>query len=231
MNNNSLFFFSSSSFLGIVVTVEMASTTRNIHGKRSNFQSEYTGNGGSKRRNLHDVDTDHNVIGPEDTVYRYLCPVRKTGSIIGKGGEIAKQIRSETKSNMRINEALPGCEERVVTIYSASDELNHFGDDGELVCPSLDALFKVHDMVVADSNDDDDDGDEDLVGKKMVTVRMLVPSDQIGCVIGKGGQVIQKLRTETSAQIRVIKDNLPPYALPLSHDELLQVIHSHKSCF
>ncbi|XP_024008894.1 KH domain-containing protein HEN4 isoform X1 [Eutrema salsugineum] len=205
----------------------MASTLRNIHGKRSNFQSEFTGNGGSKRRNLHD-DTDHNVIGSEDTVYRYLCPVKKTGSIIGKGGEIAKQIRSETKSNMRINEALPGCEERVVTIYSTSEELNHFGEDGELVCPALDALFKVHDMIVTEIDaaaaDDDDDEDDDLSEKQTVTVRMLVPSDQIGCVIGKGGQVIQNLRNETNAQIRVIKDKLPACALTLSHDELLQII-------
>ncbi|CAN8312188.1 unnamed protein product [Cochlearia groenlandica] len=199
----------------------MASTLRNIHGKRSSLLSELTGNGGSKRRNLHD-DTDHNVIGSEDTVYRYLCPVKKTGSIIGKGGEIAKQIRSETKSNMRINEALPGCEERVVTIYSTSEELNSFGDDGELVCPALDALFKVHDMIVADTDNDDDL--DDLSEKPMVTVRMLVPSDQIGCVIGKGGQVIQNLRNETNAQIRVIKDHLPACALTLSHDELLQII-------
>uniref|UniRef100_A0A0D3CA17 K Homology domain-containing protein n=1 Tax=Brassica oleracea var. oleracea TaxID=109376 RepID=A0A0D3CA17_BRAOL len=148
-----------------------SSTVRNVHGKRSSFQSEFTGNGASKRRNLHD-ETDRNVIGSEDTVYRYLCPVKKTGSIIGKGGEIAKQIRSETKSNMRINEALPGCEERVVTIYSTSDELNHFGDDGEIVCPALDALFKVHDMIVAEVDEDDDD---DLGDKQTVTVRMLVP--------------------------------------------------------
>ncbi|EOA40308.1 hypothetical protein CARUB_v10009036mg [Capsella rubella] len=204
----------------------MASTLRNIHGKRSNFQSEFTGNGGSKRRNLHD-DTDNNVIGSDDTVYRFLCPVKKTGSIIGKGGEIAKQIRSETKSNMRINEALPGCEERVVTIYSTNEELNQFGDEGELVCPALDALFKVYDMVVADTDDnddDDDDVDDDLCKKQTVTVRMLVPSDQIGCVIGKGGQVIQNLRNDTNAQIRVIKDHLPACALTLSHDELLQII-------
>ncbi|KAL0723420.1 hypothetical protein Bca4012_038019 [Brassica carinata] len=198
-----------------------SSIVRNVHGKRSSFQSEFTGNEASKRRNLHD-EPDRNVIGSEDTVYRYLCPVKKAGSIIGKGGEIAKQIRSETKSNMRINEALPGCEERVVTVYSTSDALNSFGDDGELVCPALDALFKVHDMIVADSNDDDDD---DVLGEKeTVTVRMLVPSDQIGCVIGKGGQVIQNLRNETNAQIRVIKDNLPSCALTLSHDELLQII-------
>ncbi|KAJ0256959.1 hypothetical protein HA466_0079110 [Hirschfeldia incana] len=199
-----------------------SSTIRNVHGKRSSFQSEFTGNGASKRRNLHD-ETDRNVIGSEDTVYRYLCPVKKAGSIIGKGGEIAKQIRSETKSNMRINEALPGCEERVVTIYSTSDELNRFGDDGEIVCPALDALFKVHDMIVAEVNENVDH-DGDLGEKQTVTVRMLVPSDQIGCVIGKGGQVIQNLRNETNAQIRVIKDNLPPCALTLSHDELLQII-------
>ncbi|KAA8532964.1 hypothetical protein F0562_032919 [Nyssa sinensis] len=51
---------------------------------------------------------------------------------------------------------------------------------------------------------------------------MLVPSDQIGCIIGKGGQVIQNMRTETRAQIRVLSsEHLPPCAL--SSDELLQI--------
>uniref|UniRef100_A0A1J3GCM0 KH domain-containing protein n=1 Tax=Noccaea caerulescens TaxID=107243 RepID=A0A1J3GCM0_NOCCA len=171
---------------------------------------------------------DNNGVGLEDTVYRYLCPARKAGSIIGKGGEIAKQLRSETKANMRINEALPSCDERVVTIYSTSEETNGIEDDGEFVCPAFDALFKVHDMIVAEEhdNEDDYDDDDDEYSEKqtVVTARMLVPSDQIGCLIGKGGQVIQKLRHETNAQIRVINDNLPICALALSHDELLQII-------
>ncbi|CAH8387560.1 unnamed protein product [Eruca vesicaria subsp. sativa] len=168
-------------------------------------------------RNIYDND------GSEDTVYRYLCPARKAGSIIGKGGEIAKQIRSETKANMRINEVLPGCEERVVIIYSTSDETNVVGDDDEeFVCPAFDALLKVHDMVVVGEEVDSDGyGDEK---KHTVAARLLVPSDQIGCLIGKGGQVIQKLREETNAQIRVINDNLPVCALALSNDELLQII-------
>ena len=40
----------------------------------------------------------------------------------------------ETKANMRIKEALPGCDECVVTIYSTSEETNCIGDDGEFVC-------------------------------------------------------------------------------------------------
>ncbi|XP_019056659.1 PREDICTED: KH domain-containing protein At4g18375 [Tarenaya hassleriana] len=165
-------------------------------------------------RNIH----DQKGIGHEDTVYRYLCPVKKVGSIIGKGGEIVKQIRSETKSNVRIDEAFPGCEERVVTIYSSREETNPFGDDGELVSPAFDALFKLHERIVAEELD----ADNNLGENEMITVRMLVPSDQIGCIIGKGGQVIENLRSETGAQIRVIKDNLP--ACALSHDDLLQII-------
>ncbi|CAH2045668.1 unnamed protein product, partial [Thlaspi arvense] len=168
---------------------------------------------------------DNNGVGSENTVYRYLCPVRKAGSIIGKGGEIAKQIRSETKASMRINEALLGCEERVVTIYSTSEETNHGEDDGEFVCPAFDALFKVHDMIVAEEPGSDEyDDDDEYSERQTVAARMLVPSDQIGCLIGKGGQVIQKLRNETNAQIRVINDNLPLCALAVSHDELLQII-------
>ena len=190
---------------------------RNDHGKRSHSQSEYGGSGGTKRRNPGD-DKEQHGIGIEDSVYRYLCPVRKIGSIIGRGGDIAKQLRSETKSNIRIGETVPGCEERVVTIYSSSEKTNPFGDTGELVSPAQDALFRVHDRIAAGELPADEEPEE----AQQVTVRMLVPSDQIGCVIGKGGQVIQNIRSETRAQIRILKDeHLPPCAF--SSDELLQV--------
>ncbi|KAL1198116.1 KH domain-containing protein [Cardamine amara subsp. amara] len=105
----------------------------------------------------------------------YLCLVRKSGSIIGKAGEIAKQIRSETKANMRINEALHGCDERVVVIYSTSEEMNHIEDD----------VFKVHNMIIFKELDNGDDDDDEYNEKQMVTVRMLVPSDLIGCLLGE----------------------------------------------
>ncbi|KAJ4845695.1 hypothetical protein Tsubulata_028776 [Turnera subulata] len=201
----------------------MMAGQRNDYGKRSHSQSDY---GGGKRRNPGD-DADQHAIGNEDTVYRYLCPLRKIGSIIGKGGEIAKQLRADSKSNIRISEAMPGYDERIVTIYSSSEETNLFGDTGEFICPAQDALFMVHDRIVAEelqaSGGNDDGEDEFGEVAPQITVRMLVPSDQIGCVIGKGGQVIQNIRSETRAQIRVLKDeHLPPLAL--STDELLLII-------
>ncbi|KVH97785.1 K Homology domain-containing protein [Cynara cardunculus var. scolymus] len=190
---------------------------KNDYEKRSHYQPDFPGSEGGKRTNPVDERESH-AIGPEDTVYRYLCPGRRIGSIIGRGGEIVKQLRSDTQAKIRINESVPGCEERVVIIYSSGEETNSFGDSDDLVSPAQDALFKVHDRIIAEEAPTDDELDE----VQQVTVRMLVPSDQIGCVIGKGGQVVQTIRSETRAQIRILsREHLPNCAL--STDELLQI--------
>ncbi|KAK3409213.1 hypothetical protein EUGRSUZ_J01359 [Eucalyptus grandis] len=189
---------------------------RNSYGKRAHSQSDYAENGGSKRRNGGD-DRDQFVINSDDTVYRYLCPGRKIGSIIGRGGEIVKQLRADTKSKIRIGETVPGCEERIVTIYSSSDETNAFDDSNNYVCPAQHALFKIHERVVAEELNGDDDSEG-----QQVTARLLVPSDQIGCVIGKGGQIVQNIRSDTGAQIRILKDDHLP-SCALNSDELVQI--------
>lgn len=189
---------------------------RNSHGKRSSSShSDHNDNGRSKRRNTGD-DRGKISINSDDTVYRYLCPSNKIGSIMGRGGDIVKQLRSETNSKIRIGETVSGCEERVITIHSTKDQTNDFNGT-DRVCPAQDALFKVHDRVAGEVGPDEV---ADMAPN--VTARLLVPSDQIGCVIGKGGQVVQTIRTDTGAQIRIMKDNhLPTCAL--STDELIQI--------
>lgn len=191
---------------------------RNSHGKRSHASSDYDDYGRNKRRNTSD-DRGSNSIGSNDTVYRYLCPSKKIGSIMGRGGEIVKQLRSETKAKIRIGETVQGCDDRVVTIHSTSDETNDFDMNDDRVCPAMDALFKVHDRVVADDQAGDVGSDHEETVQ--VTARLLVPSDQIGCIIGKGGQIVQAMRSDTDSQIRIVKNHLP--ACALSSDELVQV--------
>ncbi|KAL4581781.1 hypothetical protein LXL04_006309 [Taraxacum kok-saghyz] len=196
----------------------MAGQRSSSHGKRSHSQSDYSDHGRSSKRRNNSDDRGQNSIGSDDTVYRYLCPSKRIGSIMGRGGDIIKQLRSESKSKIRIGETVSGCDERVVTIHSTSDETNDFDDNDDRVCPAMDALFKVYDRVVADDLADDQDPEE----TPQVTVRLLVPSDQIGCVIGKGGQIVQNIRTDTGAQVRIVKDNHLP-ACALSSDELVQI--------
>lgn len=190
---------------------------RGDYGRGPNALSDYSGNGGGKRRGGSD-EKEQNSIGMDHTVYRYLCPLRKIGSIIGRGGEIAKQLRAETHARIRISETIPGCDERVVTIYSSSEETNSYGE--ERISPAQDALFRVHDKIVAEEESPVNGAYEETMN---VTVRLLVPSDQIGCVIGKGGHIVQSIRNETHAQIRILgSEHLPPCAL--SSDELVQVL-------
>ncbi|VVB14566.1 unnamed protein product [Arabis nemorensis] len=200
----------------------MSPDHRDSHRKRSRPQSDYDDNGGSKRRSRGGDDRDSHshslVIDRDDTVFRYLCPVKKIGSVIGRGGEIVKQLRTDTRSKIRIGEAILGCDERVITIYSPSDETNAFGDGEKVLSPAQDALFRIHDRVVADDPQSEDSSE----GEQQVTARLLVPSDQIGCILGRGGQIVQNIRSETGAQIRIIKDrNMPLCAL--SSDELIQI--------
>jgi poly(rC)-binding protein 3/4 len=97
---------------------------------------------------------------------------------------------------------------------TGTDESN--GDGLKPLCPAQDALLKVNDRIAADEILHG--GGEELE----VAARILIPRNQAGCVIGKGGTIIQQLRAETGAGIRVLPpDTLPPCAM--HSDELVQV--------
>ncbi|XVF31604.1 hypothetical protein REPUB_Repub17cG0005500 [Reevesia pubescens] len=172
---------------------------------------------------------------PGDTVYRVLCPSRKIGGVIGKAGNIVKALREETQAKITVADSVLDCDERVIIIYSSqmkakkhiADEDSGGENENELVvmmdpcCAAQDALLKVHDRIVEEdlftgiaSNDDN--------GNAVVTARLLVPNYMVGCLLGRRGDVIQRLRTETGAGIRVLPaDHLP--ACAMATDELVQI--------
>lgn len=170
---------------------------------------------------------------PIDTVYRILCPSRKIGGVIGKGGNIVKALREETQAKITVADSVSGSDERVILIYSSptkisrkqsSNKDSNPENEEELVephCAAQDALLKVHDRIVMEdhfggmASDDDNE-------KTVVMVRLLVPNNMVGCLLGKHGDVIQKLRSETGANIRVLPaEHLP--ACAVSTDELVQI--------
>lgn len=46
----------------------------------------------------------------------------QVGSIIGRGGEIVKLIRDETKSKVRVCDPVPTCDDRVIVIAARDDD-------------------------------------------------------------------------------------------------------------
>ncbi|KAJ6795494.1 KH domain-containing protein HEN4-like [Iris pallida] len=193
--------------------------------------------GKRKRRNPY-PSHDQSSAKVIDTQYRILCPVKKIGSVLGKGGDIVNALRDETHAKIRVADAIPGAEERVIIIFNYSlkeDKLNNCedpenddfpengSDNTRPHCPAQDALLKVHDRIAADEYLRGGVIHEKADPDESVTARILVPSNQVGCLIGKGGTVIQKLRSDyTGASIRVLSaEHLPPCAMRT--DELVQI--------
>ncbi|GMH03867.1 hypothetical protein Nepgr_005706 [Nepenthes gracilis] len=194
---------------------------------------------------------------PGETLFRILCPVSKTGCLIGKGGAIVRQLREETGAKIRIvDEFLPPCcDERVIIVVghnarnsqsnsnpkdnssksndlarrnSANGETLDNSKSEEVPSAAQRALIKVFERILKvdeeRSEKIEEERKEDSGGSVNCNVvcRLLVPSYQAGCVLGRGGKIVEKIRHETGAQIRVFpRSHIPACAWP--GDELIQL--------
>ncbi|KAK9983100.1 hypothetical protein SO802_032625 [Lithocarpus litseifolius] len=198
-------------------------------------------------------------FSPGSVVLRLLCPASKTGGVIGKGGTIISEIRQETGAKVRVEETVPGCDERVVVISGSDKEIevtteasredggeeanmdeknddekeqNENNEDKESDAVGdvkLDkgtsavqkALFLVFERII-EGEPETDGGDDDDNKSSSIVFRLLVLSNQVGCLLGKGGSVIKQMSAESGAQIRILpRDKLPPCAS--TADELVQI--------
>ncbi|GBG73588.1 hypothetical protein CBR_g16930 [Chara braunii] len=153
-----------------------------------------------------------------ETVYRLLVSYKKIGSIIGKQGAIIKQIREETGARIKIADAVPNVDERVVIISAK--------DDQEVAwSPAQDALFRVHNRTM---EPDDGPGAPVMVQPPPSTsinappTRLLIAGSQAGSLIGKGGDIIKQIRDKSGAVVRILgQEELPACALPT--DRVVQI--------
>ncbi|KAK9813468.1 hypothetical protein WJX73_000618 [Symbiochloris irregularis] len=139
-----------------------------------------------------------------EAVMRLIVPSRKVGSIIGKAGAIVKQIREDTNTRIRVVEAMPNSDDRVIVISGIEDLSVEFHGSQE-------ALQQVYMKVV--------EGEEGTVATPIGqgpghVARMLVCHTQAGSVIGKQGKIIKEIREASGAFIKVLPpEDLPPCAL------------------
>ena len=225
--------------------------------KRPHDRNLTESNGKGKWQNIHKQSVK---FAPGSVVLRLLCPTSKTGGVIGKGGTIISEIRQETGAKVRVEETVPGCDERVVVISGSDKEIevtteasredggeetnmdeknddekeqNENNEDKESDAvgdAKLDkgtsavqkALFLVFERII-EGEPETDGGDEDDNKSSSIVFRLLVLSNQVGCLLGKGGSVIKQMSAESGAQIRILpRDKLPPCAS--AADELVQVV-------
>ncbi|KAJ6868041.1 RNA-binding KH domain-containing protein RCF3 [Populus alba x Populus x berolinensis] len=165
------------------------------------------------------------------TSYRILCHDMKAGGVIGKSGSIIKSIRQHTGAWINVHELIPGDEERIIEI----SDTRRRDPEGRMpsFSPAQEALFLIHARIlendlqygVVSSGAGGFDEDE-YVGRggNRVATRLVVSRMHVGCLLGKGGKIIEQMRMETKTQIRILpRDHTLPRCVSVS-EEIVQVV-------
>lgn len=134
-----------------------------------------------------------------DTVFRILCAAAKSDSLLSLSGDAVKILIDDFAGDVTSSD------DRIVVIISAAAEES---------AAQL-ALIRVFERMVEKDNNNEENN------KKSVGCRLLAPSYQVGCVLGRGGKIIEKIRQESGAQVRILpKDHSP---IPPPGDEFIQI--------
>ncbi|ESQ43203.1 hypothetical protein EUTSA_v10012933mg [Eutrema salsugineum] len=166
------------------------------------------------------------------TTYRVLCLDAKAGGVIGKSGTIIKSIRQHTGAWINVHELVPGDAERIIEI---SDNRRR-DPDGRMpsFSPAQEALFSVHDRIleseaqfgygVAPPPEEEEDYGGVRPGGGRVVTRLVVSRMHVGCLLGKGGKIIEQMRIETKTHIRILpRESNLPRCVSLS-EEIVQIV-------
>ncbi|KAF5749362.1 KH domain-containing protein [Tripterygium wilfordii] len=155
----------------------------------------------------------------EPAQFRILCPAARTGALIGKGGSVVRHLQSTTGAKIRLLDEPSPCDERVIVILGDAHCMPPDCDYEEGSWgPAQRALVKVLERVVWG----DGAAGGGCGGEEEVCCRILAGSSQVGGVFGRGSRVVEKIRHDSGAYIRVFpRDHIPACASP--GDELIQI--------
>ncbi|KAL2339598.1 hypothetical protein Fmac_007538 [Flemingia macrophylla] len=166
------------------------------------------------------------------TSYRILCHDMKAGGVIGKSGSIIKSIRQHTGAWINVHELMPGDEERIIEI----SDTRRRDPEGRIpsFSPAQEALLLIHERILESDAafggvpEEDDDyggrGGGGGGGSGRVATRLVVSRMHVGCLLGKGGKIIEQMRMETKTQIRILpRDHNLPRCVSMS-EEIVQVV-------
>ncbi|XP_010520963.1 PREDICTED: KH domain-containing protein At4g18375 [Tarenaya hassleriana] len=185
----------------------------------------YRGGGGGGNGRLSKPQPDSMVT----TTYRILCLDAKAGGVIGKSGSIIKSIRQHTGAWINVHELVPGDTERIIEI----SDTRRRDPDGRVpsFSPAQEALFLIHDRILESDaqygyggppEEEDYGGVRPGVGR--VVTRLVVSRMHVGCLLGKGGKIIEQMRIETKTHIRILpRDVNLPRCVSVS-EEIVQVV-------
>ncbi|KXS19610.1 hypothetical protein M427DRAFT_108914 [Gonapodya prolifera JEL478] len=145
--------------------------------------------------NSHNGGEDESPDDEGQLTLRALVNTKEAGALIGKAGKNVAEIREVTGVKAGVSKVVEGVQERILTVSGGlsqvSKAFNHFSRH----------LVETQTRTPPASSA--------AVDKSVVSVRLLVPHQQVGSIIGKGGARIREIQESSGARIVATKEMLP----------------------
>ncbi|RZC63939.1 hypothetical protein C5167_025703 [Papaver somniferum] len=113
------------------------------------------------------IGVSHRMVPEKEIVFGMFCHLDEVGSLIGKGGLIIRALQSDTGASIKIVDAEPDSDNSEQKHSSAQD-------------PVIWVQSRVAEV--------------GFEAGAAIFARLLVPSQQICCLLGKGGSIIAEMR-------------------------------------
>ncbi|CAI0448583.1 unnamed protein product [Linum tenue] len=126
--------------------------------------------------------------------FRILCSSDRVGGVIGKGGSIIQALQNETGASVIIGPTVSDCDERLITVAASENPESRYS-------AAQKAAVLVFTRIVDAGIEKRLEGS---LNGSSVTARMVVSTNQVGCLLGKGGVIISEMCKVTGASIRVL---------------------------
>lgn len=171
----------------------------------------------SKSHPLSVEDNRVSSLDPEalkqEVTFRILCSGDRIGAVLGKGGSIVKALQNETGANISVGPPVVECEDRLITITALENPESRFSPAQEAVvlvfCRSIECCIEK--VVDWRSNKE-----------SSVTAQLVVPSNQVGVLLGKGGAIVSEMRKATWTSIRITRNGEVPKCASFN-DQVVQI--------
>jgi len=136
-------------------------------------------------------------VTDQSLVIRCLVDTKKSGALIGRGGSVINSFREQSGAWVDLSSAVPGATKRILSVK------------GNLQTCTVAFQMIVNRIAESRQENLERNQQEESTGDTEITLELLIGSSQAGAVIGKGGAVINAIRQETGARVKISSDPLP----------------------
>lgn len=137
--------------------------------------------------------------------YRVLVSAKEAGALIGQGGQVIDSIRADTNTKAGISRLLPGSDERILTVTGTLDNsskaLSYFAQALVNSGSKTQEAYQHFPLKQLSSKPN--------VENETTILRLLVPNNQMGTILGSKGSRIQKIQSDYDISIIASKSFLP----------------------